>query len=189
VLPARSAPLVWLPHLDPAAVVITTAPGMFGASPVGALAPAFARHAADGEHWLVDSGADRLPVLFIDGADAATPAAAIIPFDDDFAARSEAALRLWQLASGRARSRPAHGLSLRQRLRLRLILRALDGRLAGHSYRVIAQGLIGETRVPTGSGWKTHDVRDRTIRLCRRGLELMRGGYLDLLRHRPKRRR
>ncbi len=64
------------------------------------------------------------------------------------------------------------------------------GRLrhAEHLRGVIAQGLTGDTRVPTGAAWKTHDIRDRTIRLCRRGLELMRGGYLDLLRHWPKHR-
>jgi len=168
--------------------LVTAAPEMFDASPIGTLAPAFARRAADGEHWLVDDGGDRLPVVFIDSADATTPAAAVIPFDADFVGRTDAALRLWRLATGRPPGRRPHCLSLRQRQRLRLILRALDGRLAGHSYRVIAQGLIGETPVPAGPGWKTHDIRDRTIRLCRRGLELMRGGYLDLLRHRPKRR-
>ena len=56
--------------------------------------------------------------------------------------------------------------------------------IAGYSYRIIAQALFGETSGSAGPAWKTHDVRDRTIRLCRRGLELMRGGYLALLRHR-----
>ena len=72
---------------------------------------------------------------------------------------------------------------MQQRTRLGLALRSLDGRLAGCSYRAIAQALFGPTRVPAGSDWKTHDLRDRTIRLCRRGLDLMRGGYLNLLRH------
>jgi hypothetical protein len=48
--------------------------------------------------------------------------------------------------------------------------------------------LFGRARVPAGPGWKTHDVRDRTIRLARAGLELMQGGYLDLLQYpRPQR--
>jgi hypothetical protein len=38
-------------------------------------------------------------------------------------------------------------------------------------------------RIPAGAGWKTHDLRDRTIRLVRSGVKLMRGGYLDLLRY------
>jgi hypothetical protein len=42
--------------------------------------------------------------------------------------------------------------------------------------------LFGDERVAAGPGWKTHDLRDRTIRLVRTGIELMQGGYLDLLR-------
>jgi hypothetical protein len=66
---------------------------------------------------------------------------------------------------------------------LALILRALDAHQCGETYRDIARALFGVTRVPRGSAWKTHDVRDRTIRLVRTGVRLMRGGYLDLLRH------
>ena len=47
---------------------------------------------------------------------------------------------------------------------------------------------FGEARITTGPAWKTHDLRDRTIRFCRRGLELMRGGYLDLLHYSRQRR-
>jgi hypothetical protein len=68
-----------------------------------------------------------------------------------------------------------------------LTLRALDGRLAGETYRGIARALFGAARVPAGPAWKTHDVRDRTIRLVRTGVDLMQGGYLDLLRHQRRR--
>jgi hypothetical protein len=71
----------------------------------------------------------------------------------------------------------------RDQRRLALILRALDAHQCGENYRDIARALFGARRVPAGSAWKTHDVRDRTIRLVRTGLRLMRGGYLDLLRH------
>src|SRR5258708_1875201 len=67
--------------------------------------------------------------------------------------------------------------SMDLRERVGLTVRALDGRLAGESYRVIAAGLFGDARVP-----KTHDLRDRTIRLVPAGIELMQGGHLDLLR-------
>jgi hypothetical protein len=161
---------------------------MFGASRIGMLRPAPVRRAADGDHWLVDDGHGRLHAVLTGGADLARPTAAVIPLDAGFVLRSRSAQRLWRLATGRPLGRPSDRLSQHQRKRLKLILRALDGRLAGHSYRAIAEGLFGAARVPTGLGWKTHDLRDRTIRLCRRGLELMRGGYLDLLRHRSKRR-
>jgi len=42
--------------------------------------------------------------------------------------------------------------------------------------------LFGDARVPASPGWKTHDLRDRTIRLVHSGMELMQGRYLDLLR-------
>jgi hypothetical protein len=175
---------VWLPHLNPTTVVVAPAPDSFlDASPIGGVAPVFSRRAADGEHWLVEDGGDPLPVALIDGANATTPAAIVLPLDGDFNMRVEAALRLWRTATGRARGRPADGLTTQQRSRLGLALRGLDGRLAGCSYRVIAEALFGETRVPGGPDWKTHDLRDRTIRLCRRGFQLMRGGYLNLLRH------
>ena len=62
-------------------------------------------------------------------------------------------------------------------------LRALDAHQCGETYREIARALFGATRVPAGSAWKTHDLRDRTIRLVRTGVRLMRGGYLGLLRY------
>ena len=117
-----------------------------------------------------------------------TPVASVIPLDGNFAARADAALRLWRLLTGQ-RYRPPDPLTRLQRLQLVLALRALDGHLAGATYREIAEVLFGTARVPTGSPWKTHDVRGRTIRLVRTGLKLMRGGYLDLLRSTRRRRR
>ena len=66
-----------------------------------------------------------------------------------------------------------------------MVLRALDGRNEGKTYRVIAEGLFGKKRIPERA-WKTHDLRNRTIRLVQRGLALMRGGYRELLRPRRK---
>ena len=61
-----------------------------------------------------------------------------------------------------------------------LALRALDGRLDKASYRDIAEALFGRSRMPD-RGWKTHDIRDRTVRLARLGFSLMQGGYRRLL--------
>ncbi len=146
------------------------------------LTPAFARRAADGEYWLVDDGHNRSPAVLIGSANPDLPAAVVIPLDADFATRADAALRLWRLVIGRPRGRPPDRLTRQRRHRIGLALRALDGRLAGASYRVIAAGLFGDVRVPAGPGWRTHDLRDRAIRLVRAGIGLMQGGYLDLLR-------
>ena len=49
--------------------------------------------------------------------------------------------------------------------------------------------LFDRVHIPLGRAWKTHDLRDRTIRLVRTGLKLMRGGNLKLLRYSRRRRR
>jgi len=123
-----------------------------------------------------------LPARLIGATNADLPAAVVIPLDADFATRAEAALRLWRLVTSRRRRRSPDRLTRQRRHRLVLTLRALDARLAGESYRVIAAGLYGDARIPVGPGWKTDDLRDRTIRLVRAGMELMQGRYLDLLR-------
>jgi hypothetical protein len=123
------------------------------------------------------------------GIEMDTPITSVIPLDGNFTARADAALRLWRLLTGERYGGPADPLTPLQCQQLVLALRALDGHLAGATYREIAEVLFGTSRVPTGSSWKTHDLRGRTIRLVRRGLKLMRGGYLDLLRSIRRRRR
>jgi hypothetical protein len=118
-----------------------------------------------------------------------TPIAVVNPLDSNFIARADAAVRLWRLLTGQRYGRQVDPLTHLQRQQLVLALRALDGHLAGATYREIAEVLFGAARVPTGSSWRTHDLRGRTIRLVRMGLKLMRGGYLDLLRSIRHRRR
>ena len=72
---------------------------------------------------------------------------------------------------------------MQHRRRLGLVLRSLDGWLERCSYRQIAKVLFGPNSIPAGRGWKTHELRGRTIRLCSRGRDLMHGAYLNLLRH------
>jgi hypothetical protein len=154
-----------------------------------ALSQLFHRSGSDGEYLVLRGAQDRFPVVLIGGAMTATPAAAVIPLDQNFPARADAALRLWQALAERSLDRSADDLTPSRRRRLALVLRALDAHLAGETYRTIARALFGERRMPPGSTWKTHDLRDRTIRLVRTGLDLMRGGYLKLLRHHTRRRR
>jgi hypothetical protein len=66
-----------------------------------------------------------------------------------------------------------------RRDRLALALRALDARLDNASYREIAAALFGAD-LPK-RGWKTHDLRDRTVRLTRFSLAMMKDGYRRLL--------
>lgn len=108
-----------------------------------------------------------------------------LPFDDDLEARAYAARRLWRTMNGRAPGPAFHQLSIQRRERLSVAIRALDAHSAGGSYRIVAEALFGKRRIPDRA-WKTHDLRNRTIRLVQSGLALMRGGYRKLLR--PERR-
>lgn len=107
--------------------------------------------------------------------------AAELPLDADYEIRAHASLRLWRAINGRPPGPSFHQLSAQQRERLTLALRALDGHMEGASYHSIAEVLFGRKRIPE-HGWKTHDLRSRTIRLVQAGLALMRGGYRALLR-------
>ena len=108
-----------------------------------------------------------------------------LPLDASFEVRAQAAQSLWRGLSGRSACPPLSEISPHRRQRFTLVLRALDGRNEGKTYRAIAEGIFGKKRIPEHA-WKTHDLRNRTIRLVQRGLALMRGGYRDLLRPRRK---
>jgi len=180
-LPADRARVIWLPHLNPTTVVVASSPDEFTeARRISELTPAFSRRSANGEHWLLGQEGDALPVALINGADASQPAAAVIPLDDSLPMRIEAVRCLLAAMAGGAPGRAPDALTAQQRRRLGLILRALDGQLAGCSYREIAEVLYG--CASNGAGWKSHDLRGRTIRLCRRGIDFMSGEYLNLLR-------
>ena len=58
---------------------------------------------------------------------------------------------------------------------------ALDGHLAGRSYRDIAEVLYGKERV--GSHWTddTRWMKSKVRRAVERGIALMNGGYRELL--------
>jgi hypothetical protein len=113
--------------------------------------------------------------------------AVLLPLDQLFEIRASAAVRLWRCLSGRKLGRDPAALPKARRDRLILGLRALDARLENASYREIAAALFAAPDV-TGRAWKSHDLRDRAIRLVKFGLGMMRGGYRSLLLH-PYRRR
>ena len=66
--------------------------------------------------------------------------------------------------------------------RLRQALLALDGSLAGASYRQIATTIFGDERVRRDWDAASRFLKDRTRRLVAKGRALMNGGYRDLLR-------
>jgi hypothetical protein len=181
-LRADLAHIVWLPHLNPATVVVAPAPHEFPDARPIEMTPAFSHRLANGEHWFLDQGGDALPVALIGGADAVRPAAIMSPPDSNFAMRMEAAYCLHNAMSCGTPGRAPGALTAQQRHRLRLILRALDGKSAKYSEREIAIVLFGPNSVPSGSAWYDCPERGQTRRLCGRGKEPMNGGYHKLLR-------
>ena len=137
------------------------------------------RQASDGWHVLLRIGGVEHRLWLREPPVAEQAYAAELPFDDDFEIRSDAARRLWLALNGRPAGPTFHELSPQRRQRLALALRALDARVEGNSYREIAEGLFGARRIPERA-WKSDDLRNRTIRLVKTGLTLMRGGYRGL---------
>jgi hypothetical protein len=91
-------------------------------------------------------------------------------------------LRLLQRLAGPS-ALPQAGRSTRTaNERLFHALTALDGSLAGRSYREIAIMIFGHERVAQDWNAASRFLKDRTRRLVAKGHELMNGGYRDLLR-------
>jgi hypothetical protein len=145
------------------------------------------RRASDGWHVVMPLGGATHRLWFQAEPVQRGTYAVNLSLDADFDARNRAAERLWRALNNRPLGPALDSLTPQQRARLGTALRALDGHLAGASYREVAEVLFGSARVPA-RGWKTHDLRSRTIRLVRLGLHMMRGGYRDLLRPRRRKR-
>ena len=135
--------------------------------------------AEDGPARLIQRRGTLFRLHIIEAPGERTPCV-VLPLDELFEVRATAAIRLWHGLTGRSPGRSPAALPATRRERLILALRALDGRLDKASYRDIAEALFGSSRMPD-RGWKTHDIRDRTVRLARLGFSLMQGGYRRLL--------
>lgn len=138
------------------------------------------RRAPDGWHAIVPLAGANHRLWLQEFPGSGSLFAVELPLDSSFDIRSQAAHRFWLALEQRPLGPPLLGLPFQRRRRLILAVRALDGWLEGNSYREIAEGLFGRRRVPD-RGWKSHDLRGRTVRLVQTGLALMRGGYRALL--------
>ncbi len=183
-----SQPVSWRPELTAVTVILDAAPdGFDDAAPVdpltlGALladgAGIEGRHVivadAAGEHrlWLRDPTPGR-------------PLAAIVPLDKDFVTRVASLLRFQRRLFGRTPGPLPRGwpLTSYRLARLELMLRALDLRLDGATYRQIATALGRDdaARLPA-TEWKISAARSFVVRLVRDATALTNGDYRKLLR-------
>ena len=183
-LTATEQPVFWRPDLDEQAVVLAPAADLSTAAALRFLPETwpgelYSRRGVDGLHLLLRHGGDEHRLwaphqLCIGGA-----FSILLPSDRTAALRADAALRFLRCVSAAPVPRPAEPSEARLE-RTRMSLRALDARLAGASYRVIAEALFGRERIDPAT-WKTSSLRDATIRLVRSGTALMRGEYRKLV--------
>ena len=195
---AIDAPPVWLPSFLPTVVPVAPAPATVSASalpykPDELEASAACFITSDEAQHIVLGGPQggcpgEAPVrAWITGPPApSTGLAVLLPLDEAFPVRIRAAHRLWRVLNGRAPGRPPDLDTPQRKRRLALVLRSLDARQDGATYRSIAAALFGEDRTPNDATWRSHDLRSRTVRLVQDGLALMRGGYVKLLKRRQR---
>ncbi|WP_245821525.1 DUF2285 domain-containing protein [Insolitispirillum peregrinum] len=108
----------------------------------------------------------------------------LLPLDALLEHRAEAVLRFWRTLTGRAIGERHHALPAQTRDRHILILRALDGRTDGASYRKLAETLLGFRGNKTD--WESDPRKNQARRLVADGNHYRRGGYRELL-HYPTR--
>ncbi|GAA4498395.1 DUF2285 domain-containing protein [Gluconacetobacter tumulicola] len=105
----------------------------------------------------------------------------VLPLDKLLELRAEAVMRLWRALVGRSESRWVHDFPQQTRDRHILMLRALDGRADGASYRKLAEALL-EFR-GRKADWENDPRKNQVRRLVADGQYYVRGGYRDLLRY------
>lgn len=186
--PDRSASetaIFWRPELVASVLMLEPAPAVFlAAKRLDQLdlthATLYAPRDSEAAIALTDPDGDHH--LVADAIDPARPLAVLLPLDDSFHIRAEAALRFHRCLFGRAAGPLPRALALtpRRRLRLTRMVRALDGRSSGANYREIAAVLF-KTHRQSATEWKTSSIRAQTIRLVKDAEKMMRGGYLRLL--------
>jgi hypothetical protein len=123
-------------------------------------------------------------VVVLDGANVDGELSALIPLDGNTLGRIEALARFYSAQLGRAIPSDTR-LTSQQRLRLRFMIQALDGRNNAATYREIANAIYGASRV-ADLPWKTSPLRDSVIALVKDGIAMVGGGYRQLLIHRRR---
>jgi hypothetical protein len=178
---AHETTVFWRPELVASVLLLEAAPAVFRmARRLEDLDLAYATLQTQDAIVLADPSGDHH--LVVGAINPTQPLAVLLPLDDSFNIRAEAALRFQRRLFGRAAGPLPRALSLTPRHRLRLVrmVRALDGQSSGATYREIA-GVLFDMPSQSATEWKTSPIRAQTIRLVKDAQTMMRGGYLRLL--------
>lgn len=124
------------------------------------------------------------PVVILAAPASGVPLAAVIPLDEDTLDRLAALTRVWARLR-RPPAPPDDRVTPQRRRRLQQMLRVIDARQAGETYRAIAHALFPKHHIDPAA-WAGDAIRETIIRLARDGFKLVEGGYRTILR-RPRR--
>ncbi len=187
--PGNSAlvqPVFWTPQTDPSALIIQGGPNPDGGLSLRAedlLRRAVVQRA--GAPLRIEVRGQSYDITFGNAGDEQSLGAFVI-FDEITPDRLFAIARFWEAMVGK-RVPPDPRMTSQRRARARQMLRAVDARHAGATYRAVAEQIFPAHKHDAKT-WVESAIREATIRLVRDGLKLVRGGYRTLLR-RPRRSR
>lgn len=181
---------MWRPELTAVTVILDAAPEGYDSAqaidPLTLGALLADRAGIDGRHIVVADAAGEHR-LWLRDPTPGRPLAAVVPLDKHFIKRILSLLRFHRFLSGKRAGPLPRGwpLTAIRAARLELMLRALDLRLGGATYREIAVALgKSEAANLSASDFKNSDTRSFAYRLVRDATALMKGGYRKLLRFR-----
>ena len=181
---ALDKPVYWSPKADPAVLVITGTPDLFEPKIQLDIPVSLTRKSAGGFNAVSVFGDCMFNVIFTARSKPTDPCTALLPIDEDCLSRIETLTRFWRALHGRTVPTDTR-LTSQQRRRIRLMMQAFDGRDNNASYREIANVIYGASRV-AADAWKTSALRDSTIALVKDGKAMVKGEYLQLLKHRRR---
>ena len=166
--------MFWAPEALPTVVPVGQAlPPLLGTSvtlDLNALSDGEIRQAPDGWHALLRMRGVEHRLWLKEPPLTTSTYVVELPLDDDFEMRAHAARRLWRALNGKPPGPPFHTLSSQRRQRLALALRALDARMGGNTYRVIADVLVAPAARVVCAGGGPVDLVDGTLH-CRVDVE------------------
>lgn len=185
--------IVWTEQASPRVLRATRMPASIDSSHKSVL-PRELRNASVWEQgedlealWSASTATHRLIAESYDGSLGID--AIILPLDEAFETRLDAARQFWRALNGRLPGGPVYG-ALPQQTKTRHILnlRAHDARRAAASYRTIAEVLLSRDPI-VPRDWRDHHLRHKVRAVLRRADRLVAGGYRDLLFYPHSRRR
>lgn len=180
---ARDTTVFWAPEVDSSVVLLAAAPPTLPTETARAtiLQPDKTRRASDGLYIAHGHGRAMAYSVLLGLGRIDEPAVVLVPLGGSATERLSATDRLWRTAGDRPTTDTR--VTRQRRLRLRQMLRAVDGHTARASHRQIAQAIFGGKRVDAEL-WHESSLRYATMRLLRDGQAMVDGGYRKLLRTR-----